>query len=105
MLSPRWRKVLSDVFGNKTRTALVVLSIAVGVFALGMIGGARVKLLDGMQQSYAASHPASATLLTDGFDDDLVETVRHMQGVAAAEGRRSVTVRVNVGPEQWKALQ
>ena len=37
MLSPRWHKVLSDLWGNKTRTVLVVLSIAVGVFALGMI--------------------------------------------------------------------
>jgi putative ABC transport system permease protein len=105
MLSPRWRKVLSDVLGNKTRTALVVLSIAVGVFAIGMIGSARVKLLAGMQDSYAASHPASATLYTEGFDDDLVQTVRHMRGVAAAEGRRSVTVRVQVGPEQWQVLQ
>jgi putative ABC transport system permease protein len=105
MLSPRWRKVLADVFGNKTRTALVVLSIAVGVFAIGMIGGARVKLLRGMQDSYAASHPASATLYTEGFDDDIVQTVRHMHGVAAAEGRRSVGVRVKVGPDEWKALQ
>ena len=37
MLNPRWRKVLRDLWGNKTRTALVVLSIAVGVFAVGMI--------------------------------------------------------------------
>lgn len=42
MLSPRWRKVLRDLWSNKTRTALVVLSIAIGVFAIGMITGARV---------------------------------------------------------------
>ena len=29
----RWRKVFRDLWGNKTRTLLVVLSIAVGVFA------------------------------------------------------------------------
>jgi putative ABC transport system permease protein len=31
MLRPRWRKVLRDLWSNKTRTLLVVLSIAVGV--------------------------------------------------------------------------
>ena len=30
-INPRWCKVMRDVLGNKTRTILVVLSIAVGV--------------------------------------------------------------------------
>ena len=42
MLSPRWRKVLRDLWGNRARTMLVVLSIAVGVFAVGMIAGSQV---------------------------------------------------------------
>ena len=33
MLKPRWYKVLNDLRGNKTRTALIVVSIAVGLFA------------------------------------------------------------------------
>ncbi len=40
MFSPCWRKVLADVWDNKSRTLLVVLSITVGVFAIGMIAGA-----------------------------------------------------------------
>ena len=39
MQSSRWHKVINDLWGNKTRTLLVVLSIAVGVFAVGMIAG------------------------------------------------------------------
>ncbi len=35
--TPRWAKVLADLTENKTRTLLVVLSIAVGVFAVGMV--------------------------------------------------------------------
>ena len=37
MFSPRWRKVLRDLWGNRRRTLLVVLSIAVGVFAVGTV--------------------------------------------------------------------
>ena len=32
MLSPRWHKILGDLRSHKVRTAVVVLSIAVGVF-------------------------------------------------------------------------
>jgi putative ABC transport system permease protein len=105
MLKPRWRKVLSDLWSNKTRTLLVVLSIAIGVFAIGMIAGARVILLRDLAGAWQSVHPASATLYTDAFDDDLVQVVRRMPGVGDAEARGEVTVRVKVGPEQWKDLQ
>lgn len=114
MLRPRWLKVLRDLGSNKTRTLLVVLSIAVGVFALGMITTARTALSEGLAQDYAAIQPASAMLMVgdllvgngaDGFDDDLVETIKRMREVDEAEGRRRVTVRLNVGPDQWRDLQ
>jgi putative ABC transport system permease protein len=38
--SVRWRKVFRDLGVARTRTVLVVLSIAVGVFAVGTIAGA-----------------------------------------------------------------
>jgi len=104
MLKPRWRKVLADLWSNTTRTLLVVLSIAIGVFAIGMIGGARVIMLRDLAGTWQSVHPASATLSTERLDDELVQVVRRMPGVADAEARRAVTVRVKVGPEQWKDL-
>ncbi len=44
MLKLRWRKVLRDVWSSKLRTVLVVLSIAVGVFAVGTIATSRIIL-------------------------------------------------------------
>ena len=37
LFRPRWSKVLSDLWDSKFRTILVVASIAVGVFAIGVI--------------------------------------------------------------------
>ena len=37
MLRPRLHKVLSNLWGNKIRSLLVIASIAVGLIALGMI--------------------------------------------------------------------
>ena len=56
-MKPRWSKVVSDLWGDKTRTALVVASIAVGVFAIGMIITAFAILNEDINASYAASNP------------------------------------------------
>jgi putative ABC transport system permease protein len=114
MLGPRWKKVLRDLWGNKTRTTLVVLSIAVGVFAVGVIATSRVLLSEGLERSYQATNPASAMMMVSdpffgggdvGFDDELVQVVRNMDGVEEAEGRRKATVRLKVGPDAWRDLQ
>ena len=52
MLSPRWHKVARDLREHKGRTFLVVLSIAVGVFAVGMIATSRVILSREMTRAW-----------------------------------------------------
>ena len=105
MPSVRWRKVVRDLGVARTRTVLVVLSIAVGVFAVGTIAGANALLQQGLSDAYLASKPASATLSTSPFGDDLVEAVRSMPGIADAEPRRVITVRLRTGPETYRELQ
>lgn len=104
MLSPRWRKVLRDLWHNKTRTLIVVLSIAVGVFAVGMIVSTQIMLSNDLSASYAATDPASAELYPEAFDEELVQVVRRLDGVCEAEGRRSVRVRLKIGPDEWRTL-
>lgn len=104
--SPRWRKVLADLWGNKTRTVLVVLSIAVGVFAVGMIAGAGTIMTRDLRAQYAATSPSSGQIFTrDPFDDELVNTIRRLRGVREAEGRRIVQARYQAGPGLWREIQ
>ncbi len=106
MLTPRWRKVIGDLWSNKTRTFLVALSIAVGVFAVGMIAEGRERMLRGLTEPYLEGNPFSGVVATDGtFGDDLVDAIENIEGVALAEGSKSVTVRMQVGPDQWETLQ
>jgi putative ABC transport system permease protein len=105
VLSPRWRKILRDLWHNKTRTAIVVLSIAVGVFAVGMIVSTQIMLAEDMDSSYYATNPASAFLYPDHFNDELVEAVRRMDGVREAEGRLDwLDLRLKIGPDEWRDL-
>ncbi len=103
MLSPRWRKILRDLAGNKARTALVVLSIAVGVFAVGVIVASQMILGTDLSASYRDTNPAHAMLFTYATDETL-EIVRRLPGVAAAEGRESIQARARERAETWRDI-
>lgn len=91
---PRLKKVMRDVTHNPMRSALVVLSMSTGVFAVGLVAGTHRVLLDSMEAQYRRASAASATLFFgEPFDMDLHETVRNMKGIAEAQSRRTLEVR------------
>ncbi|MFW5696208.1 MAG: ABC transporter permease [Phototrophicaceae bacterium] len=92
-MSPRWRKIWSDLMVNKTRTALVVLSIVVGIFAVGSIAGTSAIIDRESKALWQSVNPASATLVTTPFDASLAEQVEAMPEVAAVQLRRSLNAR------------
>ena len=104
-MKPRWRKVLHDLFDNPGRTLLVVFSIAVGVFSIGVIAGAYQIISNDMSISYAANRPANIELRMTNFDDDVLTTIHNQRGVGEAEGRRVFNIRVRVpGSQKWTTL-
>ncbi|MFN2124845.1 MAG: FtsX-like permease family protein [Candidatus Promineifilaceae bacterium] len=102
-LRPRWRKVLADLWDNKLRTALVVASIAVGVFAVGTIGNTYAIISEDINVSYASINPANIEILTDPFDDEVVDVIKTVPGVADAIGQHFVGVRLSKDGETWIA--
>ena len=104
-MKPRWRKVFHDLIDNKGRTLLVVFSIAVGVFSIGVIAGAYQIISQDMSVSYAANHPANVELRMSDFDTDVLTSVRGQRNVQDVEGRRVFNMRVRVpGDENWTTL-
>lgn len=103
--SLRWRKAWRDLWREKTRTLLVILSIAVGLFTFGVIIGARNLITTELPVRYQAVNPAAATLYTTGFDDELVTSVEQMPGIAGADGRFAATVRYRNAEGEWHDLK
>ena len=102
---PRWKKVLHDLVDNKSRTVLVVVSIIVGVFSIGVISGAYAIISQDMSASYAAGNPANVEVRGEGFNYDQVSMVGNLAEVMDAEGRRVTTSRFRVpGSSQWVTL-
>src|SRR4051812_20193197 len=104
-MSPRWNKVFADLLSNKGRSALVILCIAVGVIAVGLIEGARELLANNLDASFQTALPATITFTLSPFDDSLLSVVRRMDGVRAAGGRAVYNVRVKTDDGGWRDLQ
>ncbi len=102
MLRARWYKVINDLLVNKTRTLLVILSLAVGLFAVGMIFSAQSILSEGMARSFIEINPSSGTVHTvEPFDEDFLQSVRSMKEVQEADARHSVQARIKTSAGNW----
>ncbi len=81
-MRPRWTKVLHDLWDNKSRTILAVLSIAVGVFSIGVITGAYVIISSDINTSYAANNPMNIEIRNSPINSDAISMVMNTRGFA-----------------------
>lgn len=105
MMSPRWQKVFADIWGHKFRSLLVVASITIGLFATGLIVSMDLIISQDMKAGYAAVNPANIEIFASPFDQDLVDSVRHVDGVRQAEGVQTLTLRVENTKGEWQPIE
>jgi putative ABC transport system permease protein len=104
-MKPRWRKVFHDLIDNKARTLLVVFSIAVGVFSIGVIAGAYQIISQDMSVTYAANRPANIEIRMSNFDHSVLDATKNQPSVQFVEARRVFNIRVReAGTSTWTTL-
>lgn len=94
MIASRWKKVWADFWGNKTRTTLTILTIAVGAFAVGFNSNMGLYMTESMDTDFLSANPSEAQVFAFPLDDDMVEIARHLPGVNAVEGFSTVSARI-----------
>ncbi|MFN2200352.1 MAG: FtsX-like permease family protein [Caldilineaceae bacterium] len=104
MLAPRWHKVFRELWSNRTRTTLVVASVAVGILAVGTVRQLQSVILGEMQALYDASSAAQATVYTGGVNEDGLHTIQRMPEVAEVEGRSTLGLQVQTAPDVWESF-
>jgi putative ABC transport system permease protein len=104
MLSPRWKKLVRDLWLARGRTAMMIAAIAVSVFSVGMVLSTYAIIARETRQNYLGTNPASATLELDRVDDVLVRSARQRPGIANAEARATLLARAQVAPDEWRPL-
>ncbi len=105
MLPARWHKVIHDLWDHRTRTLVVALAVAVGVYAVGAVLSTQTVMLREFHADRNQAALSHATIRTEPFDQELAERMSQIPGVAAAEGRRSFAARVITGPTTTRDIR
>lgn len=106
MISPRWRKSLSDLLAYKSRSLLVIVAIAIGLWGISSIAITRYILNKDIAANFSATHPATATLVTkQALNDSIVAALERQSWIARAELRTTVRARVLIGKDTWQTLR
>jgi len=104
MIRPRWRKVIRDIWDNKVRTLLVVASIFIGIFSVGLTAAMYIMTGEDLNTSWEATSPAHAYIYSSPYEPEFLEKVRRVPGVAEAQGEQGLPVRLRIGPDEWIPL-
>ncbi|HSB03448.1 MAG TPA: FtsX-like permease family protein [Anaerolineales bacterium] len=104
-MSSRWKKVWADFWGNKSRTFLIITTIAVGVLAVGFNSNLGLYMNESMDSDYLSASPSEATVYAGPLDDDMVKIAREVPGVDAVEGRSTTSAKVVRSDEKQISIQ
>ncbi len=100
-----WRKLARDLWRSKTRTALVVLSTAVGLLALGLSLGLAEIMTARMTASHRASHPPHLMFWAQGkgFDASICQAIERLPDVRTCQTSGEFTIRwKRPGDPYWR---
>lgn len=99
-----WQKVWFDLWHNKVRTLLAVLSIAAGVFAIGVVFGMSDQLLAGMDAAHQAVTPSHISMSLSRYATrDEVAGIRRVTGVIDVEPYNIIALEYRFDPNvPWK---
>ena len=93
-MNSRWKKVWADFWGNKSRAVLTILTITVGVFAVGFNNNAASYMIESMDSDFLSVNPAEALIHAYPMDEQSVELARQVSGVDAVEGRSTTSADI-----------
>lgn len=94
MIPSRWKKVWADFWGNRGRTFLTIVTIAVGAFAVGFNSNLGLYMNKSMDDDYLSANPSEAEVYASDLNDDKAAIAREVPGVEAVEGYSTVSADI-----------
>jgi putative ABC transport system permease protein len=98
-------KIWREIWQNKGRTLQIVLIIAMGAFAIGMISGGRNLFQARAGASWRATSPAMISLAVNpAVDDAMITSLKGIKGVKQVEGYIETTLEWRLNPgDPWQS--
>lgn len=104
-MSVRAKKIFRDVWLNKSRSLLIILAVAVGVAAFGLMLTGRIVLEENLSDVYAATNPAHVTLSLSPFDDELLVSLAETNSIDSLQAQRVDSARIQSSPDSWLSFE
>ena len=87
------KKVYRDIFHNKTKTLLILLSLLVGSLTVGIVCMISTFFVSQVNQAYQDSEPYHIKLGTDNYTSYILSGIRELENIKNVEGGKSVFAR------------
>ncbi|GAB1470551.1 FtsX-like permease family protein [Chloroflexota bacterium] len=104
-MSVQTKKILRDLWVNKARSLLIIIAVAVGVAAFGLMLSGRIVLEENLRDVYAETKPAHTVLTTSPFDDNYLAEIRVRDDIVAARAWRVDLARIQSTADNWLAFE
>ncbi len=104
VLNRLWIKTWRDLWQSKGRSTLVVLSIALSTFTLGVILNSYAILSREMTRDYLQSNPTAISLSIERFSEDLLLEMKNNNLIREVGARRLISGEIKTAAGDWKRL-
>ncbi len=97
----QYKKIIEDIFFNLSKTVLIILAIALGVFGVGIIIDSYCVTDREMTASYEATNPSSFIITVDNPDEILEQLLKENDEIDEYELRKNILSRVGTQEDSW----
>jgi putative ABC transport system permease protein len=101
-LAPRWRKLIGDFETAQGRIGLMVLALAMGLFALTTIASAYAILGREISRNYLATNPASALIDVGVVTPDVLKAIAANPEIESAEAAAIIEAQAQRADGIWQ---
>jgi putative ABC transport system permease protein len=104
-MSPRWKKVWADFWQHKTRSVLIILTIAVGVFAVGFVDMTGAVMMEDMDLDFNSSNPSEALIYAYPLQPAYLDRLERLAGVGELQLSSQIVARLLQQGDQYTTIQ
>ncbi|MFK7920698.1 MAG: FtsX-like permease family protein [Bacteroidia bacterium] len=100
-----WQKINRDIQANRSRVLLGSLAIMVASFVLMTVSSSFWVLRREIARDFLETHPQDASLVFAlDSSKNIVDSLKAMSGIEAAELRQSLEGRIEIAPNVWRRI-
>ncbi len=105
MISVKVRKIIGDLKKYKSRFAIMIIALAVSLFAVAVIMTTTSILSREIEENYVNTEPAHATFEVSNMTKEVLEKIRLNKDVKIVEMRDMISMQILSGNGEWYGLR